>query len=221
MARGKKGFTLLELLVVLGVILTLAAIAAPKLLNIQVRGKVVVARSHTQTLARSLELYASDHLQYPLSFPRFPQDPLGILSVHQLSALTTPAAYLSGAALFDPFGVIESQVYDPSLTSSNDFPQLEQPNAQRSLLYFYYPSLAERKAEPSLGISGAASISIGPDRKDSMGAYRPFGIPFFAHRIPPFIARHPYDTVYGPTNGTSSPGDIGDFAGEGRRFAVP
>ncbi|MCA9423792.1 MAG: type II secretion system protein [Candidatus Omnitrophica bacterium] len=221
MPRFRSGFTLLELLIVLGVVLILTAIALPNFVSLRTRGQVVMARSHTKSIVQGLDLYSVDHNRYPITVPSFPKDPFGILSHHQLSALTTPVAYISSDALFDPFGVVESQVYDPALSAGNDFPKLDQPNVERSLLYFHYPSMAVRREDPELFLNGASAVSIGPDRKDSLGSYRPFDLLFFLDRFPPTIASHPHDTMYQPTNGVRSRGDIGEYAGEARRFAVP
>ncbi len=220
MARNRSGFTLLELLIVSGIVLTLVAIALPNFWNARIRSQVVAARSHTRSVVNGLELYAVDFNRFPASFPLL-SDPFGIFSHHQLSALTSPVAYIPSGALFDPFGVVESQAYDGELASNNDFPRLDQPNTERSLLYFHYPSMAVRKKEPMLSVAGASTISIGPDSKDSLGSFRPFDLEFFSTRLPHGIADHPYHTVYQPTNGVRSGGDIGAYAGEAGRFAVP
>jgi prepilin-type N-terminal cleavage/methylation domain-containing protein len=219
--KRRSGFTLLELLVVLGVVLILTAIALPNLLQSQVRGQVTMARSHTRAVAQGLDLYWVDHHRFPSSTPRFPSDPLGIISHHQLSALTSPVGYISPNALFDPFGVVEVQIYDPGLNAGNDFPKLEQPNTERGLLYFHYPSVAFQRREPGLLIQGASAISIGPDRKDSLASFRPLAMETFRRLVPSTLASHPYNTVYEPTNGTRSSGDIGEFAGDAKRFAIP
>ena len=213
MKQRHNGFTLLELVVVLGIVMILTAMALPKFLTVRIRSQVVVARSHTQTLAQALDLYTLDFHRYPGSIPRVPSDPLGILSSHQLTVLTSPISYVTPEAFNDPFGVVEAQLYDPNLSSGNDFPKLGQPNSLRSLLYFHYLSLAERNSKPFLGIDGASVISIGPDRKDSLGVYRPFAPDFFFGQITQDFPAHPYDTVYQPTNGVRSGGDIGGYAG--------
>ena len=220
--KGKGGgFTLLELLVVMGIILILVAIATPNFLAVRTRSQVVVARAHTQAIERGLDLYSIDHRQYPPTFSSAPADPLGLFARHQLSVLTSPISYVSSGALRDPFGLIQAQIYDPSLSSDNDFPKLGQPNPEKSLLYFYYPSLTERSPVRFPLINGASIISIGPDRKDSLGAFRPFPPIFFERRTHTEAPGHPYDTVYQPTNGVRSGGDIGGYAGEARRFSVP
>ena len=67
---------------------------------------------------------------------------------------------------------------------------------------------------PWIKTRGIALVSIGPDRRDSFGVFRPFP----AEALPPLARQagilHPFDTQYDPTNGTVSGGDIFGFAGE-------
>jgi hypothetical protein len=169
----------------------------------------------------ALDWYASDHGAFPGTIPLHPGDPLALLADHQLRSLTTPMVYLNGDSLRDPFGVVESHINTPTLSSNNDFPKLVRPNQERSLLYFHYPSLAHRLQDSALSLKGASAVSIGPDRKDSFGAYRPFGSDRFAVNFTVYGYTHPLDTVYSPTNGSTSSGDIARFVGEARRFRVP
>ena len=161
-----------------------------------------------------------DHNQYPATQPIVPGDPLALLSDFQLSALTTPISYISPNSFRDPFGIVRARAGFPRSRpgSRGDFPTLTQPNEQRSLLYYHYPSLSQRLNVDTLNIFGASVISIGPDTQDSLGAYRPFSASFFANELQDDSIRHPVDTEYDPTNGTVSVGDIGGFVGEASRF---
>ncbi|MCA9445832.1 MAG: type II secretion system protein [Candidatus Omnitrophica bacterium] len=218
---NRRGFTLLELLIVSAIIGILVAIAFPQYRTARIRSQVVVAESHLRGVETALDLFASDHRgQYPSTLPQSPFDPLALLSAYQLRVLTTPTPYLTPQALNDPFGVVESQLNTPSLSAGNDFPKFLQPNVERSLLYFHYPSLAARLQAPGVALAGSGIVSIGPDRKDSLGAYRPFGMDLFRSTFASLGYESPYDTVYSPTNGISSKGDIARFVGEAKRFRV-
>lgn len=221
MNRGSRGFTLVELLIVVSIGTILLGIAVPNYLNARIRGQIAVAHANLKRVETALEWYASDHGKYPFTTPRFPTDPLALLADHQLQALTTPIAYLGADSFRDPFGLIEAQFIQPALSSGNDFPRLNQPNLGRSLLYYHYPSLAVRLDSPQLAIEGASAVSIGPDKKDSLGAYRPFDVGLFDPYFPGRGAHSSRDTIYSPTNGVTSEGDIGAFVGEGRRFRLP
>jgi prepilin-type N-terminal cleavage/methylation domain-containing protein len=214
-----RAFTLLELLIVIAIIFVLVGIAVPQYRTARIRSQVVVAEAHLRNVQNALDLYATDHRGgYPSTSPQPPGDPLALLSAYQLRVLTTPIAYLNRDSLRDPFGVVEPQFQDPRLSSNNDFPRLNQPNAERSLLYFHYASLALRLEAPSLALEGGSAVSIGPDQKDSLGAYRPFGSDFFKRGFSSLGYQSQLDTIYSPTNGTLSQGDISRFVGEARRF---
>ncbi len=60
----KKGFTLVELLVVIAVIGILAAIAIPAYLGVQTRTKREAAVTDLQNLASAMELYYQEHNRY-------------------------------------------------------------------------------------------------------------------------------------------------------------
>ncbi len=218
---SRKGLTLVELLVVLGIILLLAQVALPGLLTMRTRGMVVAAHANVERLCHGLVLYAFDNRHFPETQPRMPEDPLGLLSDNQLEGLLHPFSYTTTEAMHDPFGTVESWGSQQESSNGNDFPKLKQPNPQRSLLYFDYPSLAKRVRIPAIRMAGASVVSIGPDRLDSLGVYRPFDERFLLQHFPSRGVRHPYDTVYNPTNGSTSFGDIVGFVGDARRFARP
>ncbi|MEQ8822093.1 MAG: prepilin-type N-terminal cleavage/methylation domain-containing protein [Sumerlaeia bacterium] len=220
-----KAVTLVELLIVVAIVAILAAIAVPNFLEAQTRAKVSAAQSNLRVLRGGLETYAVDYGRYPATRPMIPSDPLGLLANHQLKGLTTPIAYLGPSAFRDPFGLVQARAILPSASFLNgnhgDFPTLPHPNPERSVLYFHYPTLSARFQNPDLWMSGAAAISVGPDQQDSLGAYRPYPAKVFQTYYGNSAIAHPLDTVYDPTNGTVSEGDIGIYTGTASRFAEP
>lgn len=221
--NGKKlgGFTLIELLIVVSIIAILAAIAVPNFLEAQTRSKVSAAKTNLRTGVIALEAYAVDSNRYPPTSPVIPGDPLGLLSDVQLRRLSTPIAYLSSAeSLGDPFGTIQLRPRVPSpgtMKKSSPFPELSPPNRNKSLLYYHYPDLAVRYQNNLLAIFGTSLVSIGPDHRDSLGAFRPFDASIIDYYFGYTGICHPLDTVYDATNGTVSEGDICDFSGVARR----
>ncbi len=63
--RGDAGFTLLELLVVLGILALLATFAGPQVLRYLGRAKTETARAQISALSTALELYALDNGGFP------------------------------------------------------------------------------------------------------------------------------------------------------------
>jgi prepilin-type N-terminal cleavage/methylation domain-containing protein len=216
LTRRVKYFTLLELIIVVGIIGILAVIFLPNFLEAQTRSKVSVAKANARLLVNAAEAYRVDWNGYPPTAQRLPLDPYGILSDVQLSVLTTPVSYISPAAFHDPFGKVKSLAITVSSHAgvSSDYPIPDPPNPNRSLLYYNYKYFSLWTRNPLINVIGIALVSIGPDRRDSFGAFRPFP----PDALPP-LARQagitdPHDTEYDPTNGTISGGDIFGFAGE-------
>jgi prepilin-type N-terminal cleavage/methylation domain-containing protein len=91
-SHRSHAFTLIELLIVVGIIAILALIALPNLLEAQVRAKVSRVRSDMRSLATALESYAVDQNKHP------PADPDDVIP----EVFTTPVAYMTSIP-FDVF----------------------------------------------------------------------------------------------------------------------
>ena len=65
MRKTQKGFSLIELLIVVGIILIIAAIAEPKLLSAKVAAKETSAVSSLRTMTAACETYANTYGGFP------------------------------------------------------------------------------------------------------------------------------------------------------------
>ena len=63
--RKKKGFTLVELMVVIIILAVLTAIAIPSYMALRNRARVAAAQSEMKNIATALELYMADLEAYP------------------------------------------------------------------------------------------------------------------------------------------------------------
>ncbi len=61
----KKGFTLLEIMAVVGIIALLSAIVIPNILAMRIRANDAVAQSTLRTIYSSLQNYMNVHSRYP------------------------------------------------------------------------------------------------------------------------------------------------------------
>jgi type II secretion system protein G len=91
-----RAFTLIELLIVVGIIAILAAIAVPNFLESQVRAKISRVRSDMRTIAIAVESYAVDNNTYPFVPQTFTDLPA------RMRQITSPIAYLTTIPA-DPF----------------------------------------------------------------------------------------------------------------------
>ncbi|HHT9119480.1 MAG TPA: type II secretion system major pseudopilin GspG [Candidatus Hypogeohydataceae bacterium YC41] len=65
MTKGRAGFTLLELLIVIAIIGLLASIVAPKLIGRVGKSKTVIAKAQVESFTTALETYRLDTGEYP------------------------------------------------------------------------------------------------------------------------------------------------------------
>jgi prepilin-type N-terminal cleavage/methylation domain-containing protein len=67
--RGRRAFTLVEILVVIGIIVLLAAIALPLIARAMRQARATATASDMQTITQALESFKADHGDYPREIP--------------------------------------------------------------------------------------------------------------------------------------------------------
>lgn len=66
MFKGEKGFTLIELMIVIAILGILAAVAIPNFLNARGKAQDAAALSTLEAMKTSMEMYAADNGVYPV-----------------------------------------------------------------------------------------------------------------------------------------------------------
>jgi type II secretion system protein G len=193
-----RAFTLIELLIVVGIIAILAAIAVPNFLESQVRAKISRVRSDMRTIAIAVESYAVDNNTYPFVPQTFTDLPA------RMRQITSPIAYLTTIPA-DPFARKVDTLY--CLGSIED---------AKGSAYLYNTGNAlvgVGIVDPnSLNRQSWALTSGGPDLRIQF-PYWPFA--------DTFVISHAYlDFIYDPTNGTVSGGELFRRGGRSTR-AIP
>jgi general secretion pathway protein G len=99
--KNRRGFTLIEIMVVIVVIAIIAALVAPNVFSNVGEAKVTAAKAQMSTISSALEMYRLHNLRYPSSEQ-------GLNALRELPTLDTPRAwkgpYLMKPIPLDPFG---------------------------------------------------------------------------------------------------------------------
>lgn len=187
LSGSHSGFSLIELLMVLGTILIISAIALVNFQDALIRAQVARVTADHRVLATSIEAYHTDHGFYPrMAHTTFYADPdfdsIGGIPVNGLMsrALSTPVAYISNSLLLDPFLVRDKL-------------------APIDQVYYTYQELdAYQTNLPGSTFWPAARKFYGPWRLISVG--------------PDLVFNHKFlnssQLLYDPTNGSISLGNI-------------
>jgi len=195
---NRSAFTLIELLIVVGIIGIITAIAVPTYRDATIRSRVAQAQMDLRNVAQALNTYRLDHNIFPRR-----QNELNFFAVFLLPDLTSPIAYLGNPSMKDPFGKVEEYI-PPREDLGAEYVGL----VKDSYTYTPYVSFSRLQGRPEYMKEGFALSSIGPDKQDSYIVDFPFPD---AYRLPGDSVR---DSVYDPSNGIISPGDIGYFGGD-------
>ena len=98
--QSERGFTLVEMLVVITIIALIMALVGPRVLNYLAESKAKTAKIQIESLATALDLYFLDSGQYPGS-----SEGLNALLQRPGSTVTWNGPYLKGNAVpSDPWG---------------------------------------------------------------------------------------------------------------------
>lgn len=100
LARDSRGFTLIEIMVVVVIIAILAALIVPRVMSRPDEARVIAAQQDIRTLAQALKLYRLDNMRYPTT-------------EQGLAALVKPPMVAPLAPNWKPGGYLERLPRDP------------------------------------------------------------------------------------------------------------
>jgi len=108
----KSGFTILEILVVLAVLVILIGIAVPRIKGMQDQGKIAKVKSELKTIQTALETYRINKkpLAYPATTSRITEDVL-VIAVPQVVP----------NIMYDPFGATTTTEYVYVLSANGEY----------------------------------------------------------------------------------------------------
>ena len=123
-ARSRKGFTLIELMIVIAIIAILAAILVPNFIRARAQGQVTACKSNLKNIGTALEMYSTDNSG------RFPTS-LNTLTPNYLKTIPTcpsagSAVYSSGfsaASNPDAYTVVCNGTNHAGVGQSAGYPQ--------------------------------------------------------------------------------------------------
>ncbi len=116
MPKGQRGFTLIEMMVVVVIIGVLGAIVVPQFMSRPDQAKVTAAKTEIQAIATSLEMYRLDNAYYPSTqqgLEALIQRPVGAPPARNWN----PQGYLKSLPV-DPWGT-PYQYLNPGVRAAN------------------------------------------------------------------------------------------------------
>lgn len=166
MWRKGKGFTLIELMVVIAIILILALIAIPAYRNMQTRARKSRVQSDLRTLANALQMFYTDWNQYPISTTadRLEENTGAGAELTGRGGSINASGSISATGEVGPIVYLEKLPIDPFAEGTQSYYYLSDDNGTKYVLYsITTPTSADDKYiyRNSLGVAGVSGTEPG------------------------------------------------------------
>lgn len=162
MWRRGKGFTLIELMVVIAIILILALIAIPAYRNMQTRARRSRVQSDLRTLANALQMFYTDWSKYPVQTTAnrlVETSGAGAELVGGTGATINVSGSVSSTGEVGPITYIEKLPIDPFDPAGGSYYYQSDSGGTKWVLYSYNAVPGEyiwRKSDGTTGITTTA-----------------------------------------------------------------
>ncbi len=203
----KKGFTLVELLIVIAIIIVVTAIAVPNLISANIKAKVKGIKSEMGSIAIALEDYRLDTGNYPIEPGSWQSGYDPDVIAKEGFAFDRHSRAIGLGKLIFPEGASDP-VYlyriPGDLFNNSGKEEWNGTSGAHNNHYSYFTADASRQSS-STEAKYWALVSYGPDKDQDIDSYTKAW-----NAVDPNASNHNTykDLVYNPDNGITSSGDI-------------
>jgi len=161
MWRKGKGFTLIELMVVIAIILILALIAIPAYRNMQDRARKSRVQSDLRTLANALQMFFTDWNQYPpqTTAARLKNDNAGAELMGLTGATINVSTKMSATGEKGGIHYIEKLPIDPFDVNAGSYYYLSDANGTKYVMWSETTAPNEWIYRDSVGNGGVTNTT--------------------------------------------------------------
>jgi prepilin-type N-terminal cleavage/methylation domain-containing protein len=122
--RRRKGFTLIELMIVIAIIAILAAILVPNFLRARAQGQLTACKSNLKNIGTALEMYSTD------SYGRYPTS-IDMITPNYVKVIPTCASAGTNSYVYtftsvpDCYTTICTGAFHTTITNYSNYPQYD------------------------------------------------------------------------------------------------
>jgi len=122
--RKRKGFTLIELMIVIAIIAILAAILVPNFIRARAQGQLTACKSNLKNIGTALEMYSTDNSgHYPTALGQLTPNYLKIIPTCASAGSDTYSAKFTSSSNPDAYTVECSGTNHTAASMNANYPQ--------------------------------------------------------------------------------------------------